>query len=252
MYRAMLTDQRGGVVSYVANRRGDRQHADLAELAPGRTSDDAARALALQCPSSFVSTLDLHLAAALRAIGAAPTRHVHVMVAPTRPNPKSSEPALPASLEIAFRDFAEFDWADILPSWKAAYAPGHPDYEPGDDEDLIEAELRPYVEHEALGPVHRSTTLAVVEGRVAAAIVISLRPEPVPFGGPWITEVWRDPSSPLRGLGAALVERALTMLCADGFETLGLAVTDGNPARHVYERLGFEPSLESWTYLLPD
>lgn len=248
----MLTDEQGEVLSYLANTRGERQQADITEMAPGRNIADAARALVVQCPGWYMSTLDPLLAGAVRASGSTPTRHVHVMVAPTRPNPKSNEPAIPASLEIAFRDFAEFDWADILPSWKAAYAPGHPDYQAGDDEDLIEAELRPYVEHEALGPVHRSTTLAVVEGRVVGAIVISLRPEPVPFGGPWITEVWRDPSSPLRGLGAALVERALTMLWADGFAALGLAVTDGNPAGHVYERLGFEPSLESWTYLLPD
>lgn len=252
MYRTMLTDKRGGVISYVANRRGHRQQADLAELAPGRSSDDAARALALECPGWYLSTLDPQLAAAVGASGATPTRHVHVMVARTRPNPDSNEPSRPAGLGVAFRDFAEFAWAEILPSWKAAYAPGHPDYEPGDDEDLIESELRPYVEREALGPVHRSTTLAVVEGRVVGAIVISLRPEPVPFGGPWITEVWRDRASPTPGLGAALIGRALAMLCADGFETLGLAVTDGNPARRVYEGLGFEPSLESWTYLLPD
>ncbi len=248
----MLTDEQGEILSYLANTRGERQQADITEMAPGRNIADAARALVVQCPGWYMSTLDPLLAAAVRASGSTPTRHVHVMLAPTRPNPKSNEPVTPANLEIAFRDVAEFDWADILPSWKAAYAPGHPDYEPGDDEDLIEAELRPYVEREALGPVHRSTTLAVVEGRVVGAIVIGLMPEPVPFGGPWITEVWRDPTSSMPGLGAALIERALTMLWADGFETLGLAVTDGNPARHVYERLGFEPSLESWTYLLPD
>lgn len=252
MYRTMLTDKRGGVISYVANSRGERQQADLAKMAPGRTGDDAARTLAVQCPGWCVSTLDPQLAAALRASGAAPTRHLHVMVARTRPNPDSNEPSRPARHDMAFRDFADFAWAEILTSWKAAYAPGHPDYEPGDDEDLIEVELRPYVEREALGPVHRSTTLAVVEGRVVGAIVISLRPEPAPFGGPWITEVWRDQAAPTPGLGAALIERALAMLCADGFESLGLAVTDGNPARRVYEGLGFEPALESWTYLLPD
>ena len=252
MYRTMLTDQRGGVISYVAKRRGERKQADLAELAPGRTSDDANRALALQCPGWYVSTLDPQLAAAVQASGATPTRHVHVLVARTRPNAVSNEPSRPARHHVAFRDFADFAWPEILPSWKAAYAPGHPDYEPGDDEDLIESELRPYVEREALGPVHRSTTLATIDGRIAGAIVISLRPEPVPFGGPWITEVWRDPAAPTPGLGADLIGRALTMLCADGFETLGLAVTDGNPARRVYEGLGFEPALESWTYLLPD
>ncbi|MUH46172.1 MAG: GNAT family N-acetyltransferase [Actinobacteria bacterium] len=252
MDRRMLTDKRGDVVSYVANTRGERQQADIAEVVRGRGNDEAARALTGRCPGWYVSTLEPLLAAAVGARGATPTRHVHVMVAQTRPNPEHDEPAASADLHVAFIDFAAFEWAEILPSWKAAYAPGHPDHEPGDDDLLLESELRPYVERAALGPVHRSTTLAIVDGRVAGAIVISLRPEPVPFGGPWITEVWRDPATPLRGLGAALIERALGLLCADGFKTLGLAVTDGNPARRVYERLGFEPALESWTYLLPE
>ena len=238
------------MLSFVQGTRDGRPLADLAEVAPERSLDHAARAVMAHCPGWFLSTRDKRLAANLRSAGARQTRHVHVMARSTQPGGPGNAPDALASVTLHL--FADFEWAEILPSWKAAYAPGHPDFEPGDDEDLIETELRPYVEREALGPVHRSTTLATIDGRVTGAIVISLRPEPVPFGGPWITEVWRDPASPTPGLGAALIGRALAMLCADGFETLGLAVTDGNPARRVYERLGFEPALESWTYLLPD
>jgi GNAT superfamily N-acetyltransferase len=171
------------------------------------------------------------------------------MVASTQPGRHDHPTDVLAS--VTFHPFAEFEWSDIIPSWKAAYPVGHPDHVTGTDTDLVDIELRPYVEDAALGAVHRSTTLAVIDGRVVGAIVISLRPEPVPFGGPWITEVWRDPESPARGLGAALIGRALGMLHEDGFGTLGLAVTDANPARSTYERLGFEPAFESWTLLLP-
>ena len=238
------------MLSFAEGTRGGRRLADLAEVAPGRSPYDAARAVADQCPGWCLSTRDERLAGALRSAGADLSRHVHLMVASTRPGVPDSAAGLLAS--VTLHPFAEFEWSDIIPSWKSAYPVGHPDHVTGTDTDLIDIELRPYVEDAALGPVHRSTTLAVIDGRVVGAIVISLRPEPVPFGGPWITEVWRDPESPARGLGAALIGRALAMLREDGFGTLGLAVTDANPARTTYERLGFEPAFESWTLALPD
>jgi ribosomal protein S18 acetylase RimI-like enzyme len=47
-------------------------------------------------------------------------------------------------------------------------------------------------------------------------------------------EVFRHPAHP--GVGRALVERALAL--TDG-PALGLMVTEGNPARALYEALGF-------------
>ena len=248
--QTQLSDQYGPVLSFVEGTRGGRQLADLAEVIPGRSIDDAVRAAAAQCPGWCLSTNDEQLAIALRSAGANLIRNVHLMVAPTEPGSHDNPTDVLES--VTLHQFADFEWADIIPSWKAAYPVGHPDHLAGTDSDLVDIELRPYVETAALGPVHRSTTLAAVEGRVVGAIVISLRPEPAPFGGPWITEVWRDPGSPARGLGAALIGRALTMLHVDGFGTLGLAVTDANPARSIYEHLGFVHTSESWTLMLPD
>jgi ribosomal protein S18 acetylase RimI-like enzyme len=45
--------------------------------------------------------------------------------------------------------------------------------------------------------------------------------------------------------------RALDVLREDGETTLGLAVTATNPARRVYERLGFTYELEGWVLVLP-
>jgi ribosomal protein S18 acetylase RimI-like enzyme len=147
--------------------------------------------------------------------------------------------------------FADVPWEAILPSWKAAYPPGHPDHETGDDQTLIDVHLRPYVEQGALGPAHRSSGVALRSGQVAAGIIISLRPEPAPFGGPWVTEVWRDPAPKYRGVGSLLIRRAMHLLNEDGYVTLGLAVSHSNPARMVYEALGFEQTSESWTLRLP-
>ena len=237
------------MLSFVEGTRDGRRLADLAEVATGRSPDDAARAVADQCPGWCVSTRDEQLVAALQVAGADLTRHVHLMFASTQPGRHDHPTVVLAG--VTLHQFADFEWSDIIPSWKAAYPVGHPDHVTGTDTDLVDIELRPYVEAEALGPVHRSTTLAAIEGRVVGAIVISLRPEPAPFGGPWITEVWRDPGSAAGGLGGALIERALAMLHEDGFGTLGLAVTDSNPARRTYERLGFESANESWTLMLP-
>jgi ribosomal protein S18 acetylase RimI-like enzyme len=51
--------------------------------------------------------------------------------------------------------------------------------------------------------------------------------------------VFRHPDAAPAGTGAALIGAAITSLHHGGERSLGLIVTDGNPARGVYERLGF-------------
>ena len=47
-------------------------------------------------------------------------------------------------------------------------------------------------------------------------------------------------------MGRALLGHALTQLTASGRDRLGLAVTAGNPARRLYEALGFVEQGTRW------
>jgi len=78
------------------------------------------------------------------------------------------------------------------------------------------------------------------DGSIVAAIVISNRLQTASGpSGPWITDVFVDPTLSGHGLGQALIFRAAHQLVELGYTSLGLAVTHGNPAIRVYERLGF-------------
>jgi ribosomal protein S18 acetylase RimI-like enzyme len=63
--------------------------------------------------------------------------------------------------------------------------------------------------------------------------------------------VFRSPEPPVPGVGRAMLVRSLEVLHEDGESHLGLAVTATNPARHVYERLGFAYDFEGWIVALP-
>ena len=57
---------------------------------------------------------------------------------------------------------------------------------------------------------------------------------------PWIGTVYRVPDPRWRGLGETLVRHAMAQCSPPrGTSRMGLAVTDGNPAQRLYERLGF-------------
>jgi ribosomal protein S18 acetylase RimI-like enzyme len=93
--------------------------------------------------------------------------------------------------------------------------------------------------------------LVVDEDRVVAFLLVNRMPGDPPFGGPWLSDVARDPDPAYRGLGSVLVRRALAVLAAAGETTFGLAVSEGNPARGLYESLGFGHRHSSRRLLLP-
>lgn len=68
--------------------------------------------------------------------------------------------------------------------------------------------------------------------------------------GPWVTEVFRHPDRSPRGLGSLMLSAVLSRAAADGLTEIGLAVTEGNPARRVYETLGFRLVGTSITVLI--
>ena len=238
-----LLDDDGPALEYVEGVRDKLPIADLARVAPGRTHGQAAVAALSRLSGWKLATEDAKLAEAVRRAGAVQTRHATVMSAD--PSPHRDAPAV----EMVPR--RSIDVRDILPGWLASSPVGHPDHEEGPEAEIIEQSWDWYDEPEWLEREHRSSGLVVRDGQVVAGIIISLRPQPVPYGGPWVHDVWRVPGISDPGTGAALLAQAMRMLAEDGFTTLGLAVSEGNPARRVYDRLGFVKQLEAWTFLLP-
>jgi hypothetical protein len=163
------------------------------------------------------------LGRALVAAGGKAHRHSHAYS-----HDLHDRPAVPPS---AF-DLTPVDRpaSELLPVYLAAFAPGHPD--------RMEApEARRHLDGLVggkLGALLPGSGLAVLDGRVVGAILIAaLADAPPPFGGPWVMEVFRAPEA--RGAGRALLARALARTTG----SLGLAVTDGNPAERIYAELGF-------------
>jgi GNAT superfamily N-acetyltransferase len=117
-----------------------------------------------------------------------------------------------------------------------AYPPGHADWEPGWDP---EAELEDILSGAECGPLLEPSRVAVADGRVVAAVLLTDGPGSLVVPpGLLVADVYRDPDEAWRGLGGALLRRALA--AAAGHEAAHLLVTDGNPARRLYDALGFE------------
>lgn len=246
-----LSDADGPVLRYVPELREGTPIADLATVTPHRTIGAAAGAALGQLPGWLLATDDLSLAGCLIKMGAKPRRHALVMQCDLRT--PTSPPAHDDRFTLrALPDTADpRAWAPILPSWRAAFPPDHPDHFDGDDP-LAIAFLRRLVDGSELGPLHRSTTLLADEaGAPVAGIMVNIRSQDPPLGGPWIADVWRDPSLRATGVGAVLISHAKSLLVADGYACLGLAVTAGNPARATYQAQGFRTVTESQTVLLP-
>jgi len=126
--------------------------------------------------------------------------------------------------------FIEHCTADeLFDSWYAAYPLGHPDYLPGTRAELMAENLQPLLDRSLLGANHRSSRAVFQDGEVLAAIIISLREGEAPYGGPWLSEIWCDPRLQHQGIGKSLLTTAIRELSEDGFTSLGLAVSHGNP-----------------------
>jgi hypothetical protein len=125
--------------------------------------------------------------------------------------------------------------AELLGVYLTAFGVGHPDrLEPAEAARHLDG-----IVAGKIGGLLPSSGLAIAEDRVVAAVLIgTLTDAPPPFGGPWIMEVF----STARGAGRALLARALHR--SEG--SLGLAVTDGNPAIRVYESLGFRRTFTAY------
>jgi GNAT superfamily N-acetyltransferase len=125
---------------------------------------------------------------------------------------------------------------ELVEALRTAYPPGHPDEIVGD---LVEEETR-IMDGRECGPLLESTRFAVAGGKVVGAVLVTYAPGNMLLSpGPIVADLFRHADPRWRGLGSALLRRACAAVRADGHDTLDLQVTDGNPARRVYEALGF-------------
>jgi mycothiol synthase len=99
------------------------------------------------------------------------------------------------------------------------------------------------------GPVLHEPSRLVREtdGAIAAAVLVSeMLPTAWWAGGPWIPEIFVVAKFQGRGVGGLLLEHALGACARAGDTRLGLTVSQGNPARRLYERFGFRPFRSTW------
>ncbi len=191
---------------------------------------------------------DPELAAALLAAGAELVRASRLMVRDT--SPITHRPVPPGFALRPIQDRPD----EYAAFYVKAYPPEHLDHDPTEvDPILAAATIARYLAGTEIGPLIRT---ASAEARtsadvcVAAVFISEMAADDEFEGGPWITEVFVDPAWQGHGIGAALIAHAVAQLAAEQRATLGLAVTEGNPARRLYEALGFTTRFESWKMVL--
>lgn len=92
------------------------------------------------------------------------------------------------------------------------------------------------------GPLWGATSLAaVVQDRIVAVVMTVRRPVwPDTPDGPFVIELFTDPTQRRAGLAAGLLHDVLTVAAAAGETTVGLRVrTDNTAARSLCRSLGF-------------
>lgn len=237
---------RGGVVvaRYVRGTRSGRPcAARLEELGP---REDIIEALLAYRPGWVVVGAE-GLGGALAEAGGDWVRHAHQMLRDLRadpPDPAWARPRPPHGMRLTeVRIGRKAPLAELHDLTVRAYPPGHPDHEP----DMSEVDV--YTEdllRDRTSPLCPASALVRDGDRMAAAILINDG-----AAGPWIGNVMRDPDPRYAGLGALLLRYAMATAAGHGDRTLGLAVSHTNPARRVYERLGFRTLATYATVVMP-
>lgn len=212
---------------------------------------DAADAVVASMGGWALTTTDTSLVDELLARGAMATRRYSLMSLPL------DVTAATAAEGLGLRDLATVPLTvdtEVTPGVvdliRQAYPAGHPDQETGSDDD-VERAMHRILEGEWLGPLHPASRL-VIDGERPVAMIILNRPEgSAPVGGLWLSEICRIPDAAYAGLGADLLLAVLAECRQAGEQALSLAVTDGNPARRMYERLGFETAMSITKLIIP-
>jgi GNAT superfamily N-acetyltransferase len=250
---ARLLLRRDGTVlaSFREGVRDGRRLADLVEPAPGVAVTEVAD-LVMEDLAGWKVAGAPALGRALAERGARPTRHAHVHSRDLRRHPAPADwadPPLPAGMRLGPLDRDAHALAGV---YAAAYPPGHVDWTWTGPPPDYEADLAGILSGRIAGPVLGCSRLAVdARDEPAGVLIVTSTEGDPPAGGPWIAELFRRPGDDGRGLGRALLQAGTAAATSAGLPSLGLAVTDGNPAQRLYEALGFARAISSLTVVVP-
>jgi len=247
----VLTDPTGReVLSYIPVTTGRERWVSDPRIPPGVQLESVVPAV-MRGLAGWIVDGDDELVSALIGAGARRRRHASTMAYDLTAAPVPDEwaaPPLPPGLSFAPVDP---DPERLFATYVRAYPPGHPDAPTGNTRADFDADFAPLLTGEALGrllPVSGSVLDAAVPGRAVAVCLVNDWPDE----GPWISEVFRDPAPRYAGIGAALLRRTLWLGSRAGLRSIGLAVTVGNPAQRVYEKVGFRILSTALNCVIPD
>ncbi|MFB6888270.1 GNAT family N-acetyltransferase [Kitasatospora sp. NPDC056327] len=238
------------VVRYERGEREGRPWADRLEVVDPR-ADLAAQAAYVRTElAGWVVSGPVELGQELVRQGSTVLRHGHTMRRELTDAPPAEgwEAWARTPLRDGLRAVpCDRDAKELAPASLTAFGPGHPDHRPDDDEQTGTQRLAELLAGQIIGPVLPSSTL-VVDGtdRVVAGAVLTDWD-----GLPWIAHVFRDPARGYPGLGRDVLRRAVAAVAASGAAAVGLAVTEGNRARRLYEEMGFTVTGTSLTVIVP-
>ncbi len=132
---------------------------------------------------------------------------------------------------------------DLARASLEAYAPGHVDAAQGSSLPDAVTTYDRLLQGHTTGPVVQALSSLVIEvpaETVAAAVIVTAPSETSSWkGGPWLCDVFIVPRRQGAGLGRQLLQQLVARCAAEGYERLGLSVTDGNPAERLYQSAGF-------------
>jgi ribosomal protein S18 acetylase RimI-like enzyme len=252
--RTRLYDDSGGlllVYSESQDARDGRPWADGAWRPASAPIDATVAAVTDRLHGHAFSTSDEELARSLQAAGAGQLRHAHMLSHPldnlvpsAADDPELAvEPLTAGQLSRHAQRLGELH--------HAAYPVGHVDHTE-DDVSAAVQHIRAIGRGELLGPLMEVSRVAVSAGRIVGACLVVDRDGTPPDGGPWVIDIFRDPTSPVRGVGAALLSGALAAAQSAGLSGVSLAVSHQNTrALGLYTRVGFVDTGQSWTLSLP-
>jgi GNAT superfamily N-acetyltransferase len=229
--------------------RATRPAAELFEAVA--LSPRAAQAVVESMKGWNLTTTDDGLAAELVALGALPLRRYALMSVNLGEVHLGESDRFDRRLDPVTLTADTAVTPELIELVRRAYPPGHPDQELGSDQDIGE-DIRRALGGERLGPLMDVSRVLMDRSRPVGLTIVNRVPGQAPTGGPWLTDICRDPDPAYRGLGRYMLQGILRECRDRGEQTMSLAVTEGNPAHRLYESLGFSVAASTSKLRLPD